>query len=71
MLERSVQAQFVIPMAVSLAFGLLFATVITLFLVPSLYLLEIDTRKRLRDGRDLLLGRQPHEESEVVCSPGT
>ena len=35
--ETSMQAQMVIPMAVSLAFGILFATVITLILVPCLY----------------------------------
>ena len=34
MLERSMQAQFLIPMAVSLAFGVLFATLVTLVLVP-------------------------------------
>ena len=56
MLEKSVQAQFVIPMAVSLAFGILFATVITLFLVPCLYLLQLDTGVRLRQLRDWLLG---------------
>lgn len=33
---------FIIPMAISLAFGVLFATVITLFLVPSLYLILHD-----------------------------
>ena len=38
LLERSLQAQFLIPMAVSLAFGVVFATAITLVLVPSLYL---------------------------------
>ena len=41
-LERSLQAQIVIPMAVSLAFGILFATVITLFLIPVLYLILED-----------------------------
>ncbi len=35
--EKSFQAQIVIPMAISLAFGILFATVITLFLIPCLY----------------------------------
>jgi multidrug efflux pump subunit AcrB len=41
MLERSVQAQFLIPMAVSLAFGVMFATVVSLLLVPaSYYILE-------------------------------
>ncbi len=37
MLEKSMQAQFLIPMAISLAFGVLFATVITLILVPTFY----------------------------------
>ena len=39
LLEKSVQAKFLIPMGISLAFGVLFATVITLVLVPCLYLL--------------------------------
>jgi multidrug efflux pump subunit AcrB len=40
--ETSRQARFLIPMALSLGFGILFATLITLFLVPSLYLLRED-----------------------------
>ncbi len=40
--ETSLQAQLVIPMATSLAFGILFATVITLFLIPTLYLMLDD-----------------------------
>jgi len=39
MLETSRQARFLIPMAISLGFGIVFATVITLALVPSLYLI--------------------------------
>lgn len=39
MLETSLQAQFVIPMAISLAFGVIFATAITLLLVPVLMVL--------------------------------
>jgi multidrug efflux pump subunit AcrB len=42
--ERSLQAQVVIPMAISLAFGILFATVITLLLVPALYLILNDIK---------------------------
>jgi multidrug efflux pump subunit AcrB len=42
MLETSMQARFMIPMAVSLAFGVLFASFITLFLVPCSYLLLED-----------------------------
>jgi multidrug efflux pump subunit AcrB len=41
-LETSLQARIVIPMAASLAFGILFATIITLFLIPSLYLILDD-----------------------------
>ncbi|MCH9649146.1 MAG: efflux RND transporter permease subunit [Deltaproteobacteria bacterium] len=44
LLERSLQAQFLIPMAVSLAFGVLFATVITLFLVPASYAILEDIK---------------------------
>lgn len=40
--ETSLQAQLVVPMAASLAFGILFATVITLFLIPVLYLILDD-----------------------------
>ncbi len=39
MFSTNTQAQFLIPMAVSLAFGVLFATFITLLLVPCFYLL--------------------------------
>ncbi len=46
-MERSLQAQFLIPMAVSLGFGILFATVITLVLVPCGYII-------LHDANDLL-----------------
>ncbi len=42
--ETSVQAQFLIPMAISLAFGILFATFITLLLVPVLYLILEDIK---------------------------
>ena len=49
MLEKSVQAQFLIPMAVSLAFGVMFATVVSLVLVPALYFILEDAKQwRLR-----------------------
>ncbi|ABO22637.1 efflux RND transporter permease subunit [Shewanella loihica] len=44
-LERSLQAQIVIPMATSLAFGILFSTVVTLVLVPVLYIILNDIRQ--------------------------
>lgn len=42
LLEQSAQAKFMIPMALSLAFGIVFATVITLLLLPCLYLILDD-----------------------------
>ncbi len=42
LLERSFQAQFLVPMAVSLCFGLMVATVLTLLYVPALYLIVQD-----------------------------
>jgi multidrug efflux pump subunit AcrB len=42
MFNQSVQAQFLIPMAVSLAFGVLFATLVTLLVVPSGYMILED-----------------------------
>ncbi|WP_305417826.1 efflux RND transporter permease subunit [Photobacterium leiognathi] len=48
LLEDSLQAQIVIPMATSLAFGILFATVVTLLLVPSLYLILADIKRGMK-----------------------
>jgi len=45
--ETSRQARFLIPMALSLGFGILFATFITLLLVPCLYLMIEDVKVRL------------------------
>jgi len=42
--ETSLQAQFIIPMAISIGFGIVFATVITLFLIPSLYMILDDIK---------------------------
>ncbi|HAS90066.1 MAG TPA: AcrB/AcrD/AcrF family protein [Desulfovibrio sp.] len=47
-LETSRQAKFLIPMAVSLGFGILFATGITLLLVPAFYLIFEDIRLLVR-----------------------
>ncbi|MCF6311271.1 MAG: efflux RND transporter permease subunit [Verrucomicrobiales bacterium] len=48
LLETDIQAKFLIPMAVSLSFGILFATAITLILVPSIYLMLDDALRLLR-----------------------
>ncbi len=47
MLERSFDAEFLLPMAVSLAFGVVFATFITLILVPTEYLILDDLERGL------------------------
>jgi multidrug efflux pump subunit AcrB len=52
--EKSTQAQFLIPMAVSLGFGILFATLITLLIVPVNYLILEDARAIARRSRQWL-----------------
>ena len=51
-LETEMQARFLIPMAVRLGFGVLFATVLILLLVPVVYLLREDGAEFLRWARD-------------------
>ncbi|MBK1881503.1 efflux RND transporter permease subunit [Luteolibacter pohnpeiensis] len=46
--DPSLQAQFLIPMATSLAFGILFSTAITLYLIPSAYVAAEDLMGHLR-----------------------
>jgi multidrug efflux pump subunit AcrB len=60
LLERSVSAQFLIPMAISLAFGVAFATVVTLFIVPSSYIILEDLKALARKG----LGRDDPSDSD-------
>ena len=63
--ETSIQAQFLIPAAVSLGYGILFATIITLILIPALVMVVDDfgrvaKRKGKRKGSEqeaLLLSR--------------
>jgi multidrug efflux pump subunit AcrB len=43
--ETSRQARFLIPMAISLGYGVVFAAVITLVIVPSVYLIVEDVRR--------------------------
>jgi multidrug efflux pump subunit AcrB len=52
MLDRSLQAQFLIPMAVSLAFGVIFATAVTLYLVPCALLMGDDIGRVLASFRN-------------------
>jgi len=73
-LETSLQARFLIPMAVSLGFGVIFATAITLLLVPSLYRILEDFHgfmARSRQRRDALEAEWEEKEAPpVVATPG-
>jgi len=62
MFDPSLQAQLLIPMAVSLAFGILFATAITLFLIPTSYLAAEDLVGHL--GRAWRWYKHPFRSSE-------
>ena len=62
--EKSTQAQFLIPMAVSLGFGILFATAITLFLVPINYLLLEDWKALVTRYWRWQIGKAPATENE-------
>jgi predicted RND superfamily exporter protein len=56
MLEQSFQARFLIPMAISLVFGLMSSTVLTLFALPAVLVVFDDIARvfrRLWHGRDI------------------
>jgi len=59
LMSRSAQAEAMIPMAISLAFGILFTTVITLLLVPCLYMILEDLQhwREKRSGPTHALGQ--------------
>ncbi|MEY3013496.1 MAG: hypothetical protein RIT45_2231 [Pseudomonadota bacterium] len=69
--ETSVQARFLIPMAVSLGFGILFATVIVLVLVPAFYLLVEDIRAlyQNRTVHDPAPQVRDHDEEDAAPLP--
>jgi multidrug efflux pump subunit AcrB len=62
-LETSLQAQFLIPMALSLGFGILFATFITLLLTPSMYAI-LEDLKRLAGFKDNVPEQVQYAEAE-------
>ena len=65
--ETSVQARFLIPMAISLGFGILFATLIILMLVPSLYIILEDFKSAGRWIKDLYT--QPADRKSLISTP--
>ena len=62
--EKSVQAQFLVPMAISLGFGVMFATLVTLVLVPAGYMILEDLRVALQ----WLYGKHPIAAESAVES---
>ncbi len=66
LMERSIQAQFLIPMAISLGFGVMFATFVTLLLVPCGYMILDDSHR----GIARLRGRmRPADIAEALPGP--
>ncbi|WP_394242897.1 efflux RND transporter permease subunit [Vibrio astriarenae] len=58
--ETSMQAQFLIPAAAALGYGILFATVITLILTPSLLLIQTDVQNGISKLKQWVMGsKQP------------
>ena len=60
--ETSRQAKFLIPMAISLGYGIVFATLIVLFLIPAMYMMLEDVKSLLNPDRDVV---EPDEDDEV------
>ena len=63
MFETSMQAQMVIPMTLSLGFGIAFGTLLTLFLIPSLYLILEDLAR--------LFKNKPAQDPEPTAQTAT
>ncbi len=61
--ETSLQARFLIPMATSLAFGLAFATLLVLFLVPSLLLIYENAAQRLSGDKSATIASKVNRET--------
>nr|WP_155759894.1 efflux RND transporter permease subunit [Vibrio coralliilyticus] len=61
--ETSMQAQFLIPAAAALGYGILFATMITLVLTPSLLLIQCDIHNGLNKVKAAMLGEKKLAQS--------
>jgi hypothetical protein len=78
-LEKSMQAQFLIPMAISIAFGVAFSTLLTLIVIPCLLLILNDARRGMHwvtrgnwPTREAVepVAQIPPEERPDVVAPG-
>lgn len=63
MSETSLQARFLIPMAISITWGLAFATLLTLVVVPSIYLIFEDLKQMFANLKRILFFEPEHEKS--------
>jgi multidrug efflux pump subunit AcrB len=70
MLERSMQARFLIPMAVALAFGVVFSTVISLVIVPCVFLILTDAKRGVRVLLNADRSREQPMDAPVLDVPG-
>jgi len=61
LLEKSMQARFMIPMAISLAYGVVFATFITLVMIPAEYMILEDIKRIFYR----MIGKKPVEDSDT------
>jgi multidrug efflux pump subunit AcrB len=60
LLEKSMQARFMVPMAISLAYGVVFATFITLVMIPAEYMILEDIKRVF----NRLIGKKPAQDAE-------
>ena len=68
--ERSLQAQFLIPMAVSISFGLGFATLLVLLVIPALLSLLESTRLRFGNSAPAAAQPPPHPAAPTRADAG-
>ncbi len=66
MSDAGSQTQWLIPMAISLGWGIVFATAITLVLVPVITLIFEDVRVMFCKLYDKPIEREPHDEKEEM-----
>jgi len=78
MFETSLQARFVIPMAIALGFAVLYATLVTLVLVPCLYMVLEDLKRgfvglggKLSNGGKFVVGAVKRKPTSVDPSPSS
>jgi multidrug efflux pump subunit AcrB len=68
MFETSLQAAFVIPMAVALGFAVMYATLVTLILVPCLYIILLDLGRPFNAIKNRVLKPKAHARTAKVTN---